>query len=254
MVALEQAKEVLLQARNITFFSGAGISAESGIPTYRDKLIGLWSQYDPEDLETATAFRKSPQLVWGWYLWRRQQMALAQPNVAHRALCRMAASGRAVSVITQNVDDLHERAGSQNVLHLHGSLATPKCFACHRPAQLEKQQTDVPDEGALIEPPRCNRCGGKLRPGVVWYGEDLSRDVWKSAMLLVRGCDVLISVGTSGIVTPASDIPRLALASGAKVIHVNTADVSQRGDNEIMLIGNATDILTHLSAFLEGKS
>lgn len=252
MLALERAKIALLKARNIICFSGAGISSESGIPTYRDALAGLWSQYDPEKLETASAFRQSPQLVWGWYLWRRQQVALALPNAAHFALCRMAATGRTVSIVTQNIDDLHERAGSQDVLHLHGSLATPKCFACHRPGELAQDQLAVPVEGALVEPPRCKRCGGKLRPGVVWYGENLSRDVWKSAMSLVRGCDVLISVGTSGTVTPAADIPRLALASGALVIHVNTADVSLGEYNEIMLIGNATGILAQLSGFLEG--
>ncbi|ETK22266.1 MULTISPECIES: SIR2 family NAD-dependent protein deacylase [Pseudomonas] len=254
MLALERAKISLLKARTITCFSGAGISAESGISTYRDPLAGLWSQYDPEKLETAKAFRENPRLVWGWYLWRRQQVARSQPNVAHRAFCQMAATGRTVSIITQNVDDLHERAGSHGVLHLHGSLATPKCFACHRPAELAQDQLAVPVEGALIEPPRCRRCGGKLRPGVVWYGEDLSRDVWKSAMSLVRGCDILISVGTSGIVTPAADIPRLALASGALLIHVNTEDVSLGEHNEIMLIGNATGVLAQLSEFLESDA
>jgi len=254
MLALERAKIALLKARKIVCFSGAGISSESGIPTYRDAPAGLWSQHDPEKLETAKAFRENPQLVWGWYLWRRQQVARAQPNVAHQALFQMAATGRIVSIITQNVDDLHERAGSQDVIHLHGSLATPKCFACHRPAELAQDPSAVPVEGALIEPPRCERCGGKLRPGVVWYGEDLSRDVWKSATALVRGCDVLISVGTSGIVTPAADIPSLALASGALVIHVNTADVSLGEHNEIMLIGNATDVLAQLSSFLERES
>lgn len=254
MIFLPRAKKALVQARYITCFSGAGISAESGIPTYREKLTGLWSRYAPEDLETANAFRNSPSLVWGWYLWRRQQVALAQPNAAHRAFCEIAATGRAVSIITQNIDDLHERAGSEDVLHLHGSLETPKCFACHRSAALAQDQIVVPQRGALIEPPRCERCGGKLRPGVVWYGEELSRDVWKSAMSLVRGCDVLISVGTSGIVTPAADIPSLALASGAVVIHVNTADVSLGEHNEIMLIGKATDVLAQLSDFLETEA
>lgn len=179
-VAHSLAKPVRLAGR-IVCFSGAGISVESGIPTYRDKLAGLWSCSSPERLETANAFRENPRLVWGWYLWRRQQAALAQPNMGHCALRRIAATGRVVSVITQNVNDLHERAGSPEGHHLHGSLATPKCFACHRPKELAGEQLVVPEDGALIEPPPCGRCNGKLRPGVVWYGEDLPLALWKLA-------------------------------------------------------------------------
>ncbi|WP_122429574.1 SIR2 family NAD-dependent protein deacylase [Pseudomonas viridiflava] len=253
MTHFERATTALLNARKIVCFSGAGISAESGISTYRDKLTGLWSCYSPERLETAKAFRENPRLVWGWYLWRRQQVALAQPNDGHRALSQMAATGRVVSVITQNVDDLHERAGSQEVHHLHGSLGTPKCFACHRFAELTQDHVVLPDEGVLVEPPRCGRCNGKLRPGVVWYGEDLPSNVWKSAIALVKRCDVLISVGTSGTVTPAADIPKLALSLGATVIHVNTEDVSSGAQNELMLIGKATEVLTKLCALLPGE-
>ncbi len=165
----------------------------------------------------------------------------------------MAATGRLVSIITQNVDDLHERAGSQEVQHLHGSLATPKCFACHRPAELSQGELVKPKDGALIEPPRCGRCNGKLRPSVVWYGEDLPSDVWKSAIALVKSCDVLISVGTSGTVTPAADIPKLALSHGATVIHVNTEDVSTGAQNELMLIGKATEVLSKLCALLPSE-
>lgn len=250
MADLERANKALLNARKIVCLSGAGMSAESGIPTYRDKPTGLWSCYAPERLETANAFRENPRLVWGWYLWRRQQVASAQPNMGHHALCQMAATGRTVSIITQNVDDLHERAGSQEVHHLHGSLGTPKCFACHRPGELAREQLAIPEDGALVEPPRCSRCNGKLRPGVVWYGEDLPSNVWKSAIALVKSCDVLISVGTSGTVTPAADIPKLALSNGATVIHVNTEDVSTGAQNELMLVGKATEVLTKLSALL----
>ncbi|KPW51929.1 NAD-dependent protein deacylase [Pseudomonas syringae pv. berberidis] len=182
-------------------------------------------------------------------MWRRQQYSKAQPNAAHLALREMAGSMRTVSIITQNIDDLHERAGSVDVLHLHGSLSTPKCFACHRPGMV-RNESAITEEGALIEPPRCAGCNGKLRPGVVWYGEDLLPGIWKSAVSLVKSCDVLISVGTSGVVTPAADLPDIALASGATVIHVNTVDVGMGGANEIMLIGRATQILSQLSAFL----
>lgn len=253
MTELEIASNALLSAKKIVCLSGAGMSVESGIPTYREKLTGLWARHNPQHLETAKAFRENPPLVWGWYLWRRQQVSKAQPNAAHLALCEMARSMRTVSIITQNVDDLHERAGSVDVLHLHGSLCTPKCFACHRPELMIQNQSAMVEEGALIEPPRCARCNGKLRPGVVWYGEDLLPGVWKAAVTLVKRCDVLISVGTSGIVTPAANLPDIALASGATVIHVNTVDVGMGAPNEIMLIGRATKTLTQLSTYLSDE-
>ena len=168
MTAIEQTADALQKARKVVFFTGAGISADSGIPTYREKLSGIWAGYDPRDLETAKAFRENPALVCGWYLWRRLRVAQAEPNSAHLAISRMANSQCQVSVVTQNIDDHHERAGSLNVVRLHGSLAMPKCFACHRPAVVSPDQSAVPDEGALIDPPRCQRCNGKMRPAVVW--------------------------------------------------------------------------------------
>lgn len=246
MIVIEQAAEVLQKAKKVVFFTGAGISADSGIPTYREKLSGIWAGLDPRELETAKAFRENPALVWGWYLWRRLRVAQAKPNAAHLAIPRMAHSQRQVSVITQNIDDLHERAGSSNVVHLHGSLAMPKCFACHRPAVVSPDQSAVPEEGALIEPPRCQRCNGRMRPAVVWYGEDLPSSSWKAAMLLVKDCDLMVSVGTSGIVMPAAGLPDLALASGASVIHVNKADVAMGDQKELMLIGAAAEVLPML--------
>ncbi len=253
MTGLEQAAKALLGANEIVCFTGAGISVESGIPTYRDRLTGLWARRKPDHLETAKAFRENPSLVWGWYLWRRRQVAQAEPNAAHLALRQLAILGKKVSIITQNIDDLHERAGSVEVLHLHGCLAKPKCFACHRPAELSRDQVTVAEDGALIDPPRCKRCNGKLRPGVVWFGEDLPSGVWKSAVALVKSCDVLISVGTSGVVTPAAGIPELALSSGAVVIHVNTDDVGMGSPNELMLIGRATEVLSQLCTLVSNE-
>jgi NAD-dependent deacetylase len=251
MTVIEQAVDVIQKAKKVVFFTGAGISADSGIPTYREKLSGIWAGYDPRDLETAKAFRENPALVWGWYLWRRLRVTQAEPNAAHLAVARIADSPRQVSVITQNIDDLHERAGSLNVVHLHGSLALPKCFACHRPAVVSPDQLAVPDNGALIEPPRCKRCNGKLRPAVVWYGEDLPPQAWKAAVNLVKDCDLLISVGTSGIVMPAAGLPDLALASGASVIHVNKADVAIGEQKEFMLMGAAAEVLPMLLERIE---
>lgn len=246
MDVLADAATALRQARHIVVLSGAGISAESGIPTFRDQLTGLWARHDPQQLETAKAFRENPALVWGWYLWRRQQMLQAQPNAAHRAIVRLAGSGRHLTVITQNIDDLHERAGSQGVVHLHGSLITPKCFACHRPAEFAAAEQPISEEGELVEPPRCSHCNGRLRPGVVWFGEDLPAGAWKAAAQAARDCDVLLSIGTSGVVMPAASLPELALATGAVVIHINPIDVSMDKPKELMLIGNAGRVLPTL--------
>ncbi|MCF5182961.1 NAD-dependent protein deacylase [Pseudomonas syringae] len=236
---IEAVAELVAGAKRIVVFTGAGISADSGIPTFRDPLTGIWAQYDPEKLETANAFRKDAALVWGWYLWRRAQVAQASPNAAHLAVVQLAQSGREVTVVTQNIDDLHERAGSTGVIHLHGALAVPKCFACHRiPASVSFDQQFFSD-GLSVEPPRCPRCNGKLRPGVVWFGEDLPIAVWKRAVEAAQGCDVLLSIGTSGVVFPAAEIPRIALKSGARVVHINTTETPLESPLEMSLIGRA---------------
>lgn len=246
MTHMQKAADVLAVARRIVFFTGAGISAESGIPTFRDKLTGLWAKHNPQRLETAEAFRENSALVWGWYLWRRRQVTLAQPNAGHYSIRKFAKAGWDVSVITQNIDNLHERAGVDAVVHLHGTLLSVKCFACHRPIALELEQLSISKEGELVEPPRCSRCNGRARPGVVWFKENLPEDAWLSAVRLVRTCDVLISVGTSGVVRPAADLPEMAIKAKATVIHVNLEDVSLGGDREIMLIGSAAQVLPEL--------
>lgn len=242
----DRAVAALKAAKNIVFFTGAGISAESGIPTFRDKLTGIWSTHDPERLETAKAFRENPALVWGFYLWRRNQMSQAKPNAAHLAIHRLATTDRNVAVITQNIDDLHERAGSADVAHLHGSLKTPKCFACGRTAELQLSQYELSQHAVEREPPRCPRCNGRLRPNIIWFGEDLSSVVWRSAVATAQRCDVLFSIGTSGIVTPAAEIPQIALSAGAVVIHVNLVDVPLRTPDELMIVGRAAEALPAL--------
>jgi len=246
MSDMVKATEILRRAKKVVFFTGAGISAESGIPTFRDTLNGLWEKYDPERLETAAAFRENPALVWGWYLWRRRQASQAEPNAAHLMVPRLARGGRRVAVVTQNIDDLHERSGSEDVVHLHGSLAQPKCFACHRSAELAPAEARISSEGEAVEPPRCAKCNGRMRPSIVWFKEDLPAGAWKKAITLIKDCDVLISVGTSGIIMPAADIPEIALAAGATVIHVNLHDVSLGNANELMLIGKASVVLSLL--------
>ncbi|MBI6578727.1 NAD-dependent deacylase [Pseudomonas viridiflava] len=247
MAVLELATQALANAERVVCFSGAGISAESGIPSYRDKLTWLWARHNPQYLETAKAFRDNPKLVWGWYLWRRQQAAQAEPNAAHLASHKMVSQRRSVCIITQNIDDLHERAGYKDVRHLHSSLDAPKCFVCHRASEFAQAELVIPAGGVLVDPPRCDKCGGRMRPGMVWYGEQLPWGVWKSALSLVKNYDVLISVGALGIVTPAADFPEMALSSDATVIHVNTVDVGFGNPNELMIIGKATEDLSQLS-------
>ncbi len=209
-----------MSSQHIVFFTGAGISAESGIPTFRDALTGLWERFDAEQLATPEAFERDPELVWGWYEWRRMRALAAQPNAAHRAIARAAEASR-VTVITQNVDDLHERAGSRGVLHLHGSLFAPRCFACGEPAALAPSTPDEPEGGRRLAPPACVRCGDRIRPGVVWFGEPLPEDVLARAFDAAASCDVLYSIGTSSVVQPAAQIPLIAKRHGARVVQVN---------------------------------
>jgi len=229
-------RETLQRARHVLFFTGAGVSAESGIPTFRDALSGLWSRFEASELATPEAFARDPALVWGWYEWRRMKVLQAQPNDAHHAIAAFARR-RDASVVTQNVDDLHERAGSAVNAHLHGSLHRPRCFDCGRPGRYPAGTPAVADGGERVEPPLCDRCGGRLRPGVVWFGESLPETDWQRAMEAVAVADLVISIGTSSLVWPAAEIPRWAAQRGACVVQVNprptaldeVADYSLRG-------------------------
>lgn len=236
----------LRDASRIVVFSGAGISAESGIPTFRDALTGLWERFDPAALATAQAFRNDPALVWGWYEWRRTKILAAQPNAAHLAIAKLATRVPKLTVVTQNVDDLLERAGCPDVLHLHGSLGSPRCFACARPYKFKGDQLDEQEVGCSIEPPRCLHCNGKVRPGVVWFGESLPDDVWRKAVAAAKDCDLLLSVGTSGLVRPAAEIPRIALQHGARVVHINVQPEAVAGEREFSLLGRAAEVLPRL--------
>ena len=165
--------EALRNCRHLLVFSGAGVSAESGIATFRDALSGLWARFDPARLATPEAFVADPELVWGWYEWRRQQVLRAEPNAAHRAIAELARRVPRLTLVTQNVDDLHERAGSQAVIHLHGSLHAPRCFDCAAPYAGLDTELSEPEQGRHLPPPHCGVCGGRVRPGVVWFGEAL---------------------------------------------------------------------------------
>jgi NAD-dependent deacetylase len=211
----------LRNAEHIVVFTGAGVSAESGIPTFRDALTGLWSNFDAEQLATPEAFDADPALVWGWYEWRRLAAARAKPNPAHLAVARLAGHASHVQVVTQNVDDLHERAGSTEVIHLHGNIAQPYCRCCRQQHPVAAYAGQALDDGQRLAPPICTNCGGTVRPGVVWFGESLPQEAWGAAETAARHCDVLICVGTSGVVQPAAMLPILAAREGAVTVQVN---------------------------------
>ncbi|HEX6305288.1 MAG TPA: NAD-dependent deacylase [Anaerolineales bacterium] len=203
----------LRNANRVTALTGAGISAESGVPTFRDAQSGLWAQYDPEELATRQAFRQNPQLVWEWYTWRKELISAAQPNPGHFALTKLENMIPPFTLITQNVDGLHQAAGSQSLIELHGNIFRTKCFQ-------EDAIVDSWNENGSI-PPRCPNCGGMLRPDVVWFGESLPREALSTAQDCAQRCDVFLSIGTSTLVEPAASLPFLALQSGASVAEIN---------------------------------
>jgi NAD-dependent deacetylase len=238
--------EALRQSRHLLVFTGAGVSAESGIPTFRDALTGLWARFDPARLATPEAFAADPELVWGWYEWRRQRVLHAVPNPAHRAIAELAGRVPRLTLVTQNVDDLHERAGSREVIHLHGSLQAPRCFDCAAPYSGLARELDEPEEGRCLPPPRCASCGGSVRPGVVWFGESLPETALQQAFEAAAECDLLLSVGTSGQVYPAAQVPQIASRNGACVVHINPQPVAASRAREYSLPGAAGVLLPQL--------
>jgi NAD-dependent deacetylase len=211
--------QTLRAASRVVVFTGAGVSAESGIPTFRDKQTGLWKNFDAADLATPHAFERDPAFVWGWYEWRRAQILKAQPNAAHLAIAEMAKHVPQFTLITQNVDDLHERAGSRDVTHLHGELSRPYCEVCRRPYDLPEGIPEL--AGTRLSPPLCVTCGAKIRPGVVWFGEQLPQDQWNEGCEAATNCDFFICCGTSALVQPAASLTRMAIDAGAITLQIN---------------------------------
>lgn len=209
------------QSHHLVIFTGSGVSQESGIPTFRDAMTGLWEAFDPNELATPEAFAKQRDVVWGWYEFRRAQIMRCQPNPAHCAITELVQHLPKVTIITQNVDDLHERAGCENVIHLHGSISRPRCRACSRPHPLPPDISDMPPRGERLMPPKCGHCGGWIRPGVVWFGEDLPSDDWRRAKDAIRTCDALFCIGTSAVVFPAAILPFEAAERNATIVQIN---------------------------------
>lgn len=217
----DQIVRALRRAQRVVVLTGAGVSAESGIPTFRDKQSGLWENFDAAELATPTAFQRDPALVWGWYEWRRMLVRRAEPNAAHRAIAVMAEHAPRFTLITQNVDDLHERAGSRQLHHLHGELARPYCESCRQACVLPAAIPELPTGGVRIEPPRCAACGARVRPGVVWFGESLPELEWLAAVEATQQCDLFLSVGTSSLVWPAASLMDVATRAQAVSVQVN---------------------------------
>lgn len=205
--------EKLKSAKRIVFMTGAGISAESGIPTFREAQTGLWENFKAEELATPQAFKKDPQLVWKWYQWRRQLIAENKPNPGHLAITQLQKSLKNVSLITQNVDGLHQEAGTQNVIEFHGNIRNNKCFHCEH---IENNQDNSSDEI-----PICPNCKINLRPAVVWFGESIPEKASQNSINAATQADVFFSVGTSSQVYPAAGLVELARQNKAVVVEIN---------------------------------
>lgn len=204
---------LLRQAEKIVILTGSGISAECGIPTFRGE-DGLWKTYRAEDLATPTAFRHNPELVWEWYDWRRGLMGPKEPNPGHLVLARWEKAFPEFTLITQNIDGLHQKAGSENILELHGNIWKMRCVQ-------EGTVTENRDTPLEEIPPLCPDCGNLLRPHVVWFGESLDMGILHRSTLLSSNCDAMFVVGTSAVVQPAASLPLAAKKAGASIIEIN---------------------------------
>jgi NAD-dependent deacetylase len=249
MGGLDRAARAIAAAARIVVATGAGMSRESGIPTFRDAREGLWERYDPAELATREAFCSDPARVWGWYGYRRRLIHRCEPHAGHRVLARLQATTELV-VVTQNIDGLHQRAGSRRVVELHGNIDRFKCLDAHHPVEGD---VPVPARNGPAEPPLCERCGSRIRPDVVWFGESLPSAALELAERLASSCDVMLVVGTSGLVYPAAGLPHLARVSGATTIEINTRPSELTPHLDIFLRGPAGHVLPLLLARLEGE-
>lgn len=231
--------DVLQRCRHVCILTGSGISAESGVPTFREAQSGLWAKFDPHELATPEAFARDPGLVWRWYNWRRDLVARVEPNPAHYALASLASLVPRLTLITQNVDGLHQRAGSQNVIEFHGNLFDDQCFDVACP------ETDV-DVAPRPGVPKCPRCGGPLRPGVVWFGEAIPPRALELSAAAVADCDVFFSIGTSALVWPAAGLAEEAQHRGAWLVELNPDETPQSAMTDFWLHGKAGEILPEL--------
>lgn len=228
--------ETLANARRVTVLTGAGVSAESGVPTFREAQTGLWARYDPLQLATPEAFDANPELVWDWYQFRRELVRNVEPNPGHYALVELANLVPAFTLVTQNVDGLHARAGSRDVIEFHGNLFENRCAA----------------EGTVVEGreskqlPHCPGCGAPLRPGVVWFGESIPAAASEQAFAAAGDCDVFFSIGTSSLVYPAAGLVEIAREAGAVLVEINPEPTDIAASLDFALAGKSGQILPDL--------
>jgi NAD-dependent deacetylase len=248
---LQTAARLLHDAQRVAVLTGAGVSKESGIPTFRDAVDGLWSKYDPMQLATPQAFQRDPKLVWDWYEYRRTLMRPAEPNDGHIALAQIEQHAPEFLLITQNIDELHERAGSRCIIHLHGKIAENKCFAkCQgTPTLIERNALDLTET-----PPHCPHCGQYVRPNVVWFGEVLPHDALAQAVEFCERCDIMLVIGTSGVVQPAASLSTVAKRAGAKVIEINPDATAFAPWADVKLLHPSGIILPKLVALMQQMS
>ncbi len=231
---LELVRQRLATARNITVLTGAGISADSGVPTFRG-ADGFWRQYRAEDLATPDAFARDPKLVWEWYNWRRELIATKQPNAAHRAIVELERRAPAFWLATQNVDGLHRDAGSRKLSEIHGNIWKVRCTHC----QAVSENRDVP----ISILPFCPHCGALLRPHIVWFGESLFAADLQQCSTVLKSCDLLLVIGTSGVVYPAAGFASVAKEAGAYVVEINLDPTPQSSLVDVSLQGRAKDLV-----------
>ena len=248
MASLADVAAALQRAKRITVLTGAGVSAASGIPTFRG-ADGLWKRIRAETLATPEAFENDPKLVWEWYDWRRGMIRGAEPNAAHHVLARWTRDRPGVTLITQNVDGLHERAGAERLVRLHGSIWHVRCSnAC--PAGREDWRDDTVPLPAL--PPRCPHCGGLVRPGVVWFGEGLDPITLERATTAASECDLFLTVGTSSVVYPAAGLVYHAKQAGAVIVEINPGETGASHAADIVVRLPAAEALEQLERLVAG--
>lgn len=230
---------LLSRTGKLVALTGAGVSQESGLRTFRDAQTGLWAQYKPEDLASPEAFARDPKLVWDWYAWRREAVKGVRPNAGHYALVELEKKIPSFTLITQNVDGLHHMAGNRRVVELHGNIQRVRCAECSTYAE------SWGDDSESV--PACEKCGGLLRPDVVWFGESLPRDQLEAAVEASRSCEIFFSVGTSGIVQPAASLAYAAKSNGAVIVEINAEPTPLTPKTDYFFQGKSGEILPALA-------
>ena len=238
----ELIEDKIQRFKKIVFVTGAGISQESGIPTFRGK-DGLWRNHDAMKLATIDAFYDNPKLVWEWYNERRMNIFQAQPNSGHEAIAELEKYAEVV-VLTQNIDGLHQKSGSSRVLELHGSIVKIKCSVCNYKEEISVKISELP--------PLC-KCGNILRPDVVWFGESLPQDIWKNAINFANNCDLMVIAGTSLIVSPANTLPIYAKQNNAILVEINPEDTDMSGEMDILIRNTSAESIPKLVSLFKNE-